>query len=74
MICHRNCHALLRFSCDEMMQTSQLKPTFFLAQDNFDQKRWIEGLREIRRAVIKSAMGNDGGSPTSPRTPAAARS
>jgi len=74
MICHRNCHALLRHSCDEICQANLLKPTFFLAQDNFDQKRWIEGLREIRRAVIKSIAGNETGSPTSPRTPAAARS
>jgi len=60
LMCHRNCHSLLRVSCEEMQKTKHIKPVFFLAQDSDDQKRWLTGLQEMRRLALKQlASEND---------------
>jgi len=72
LLCHRNCHLLVRSWCEEVTQSSTVTATYIMAQDHYDQRRWVEGLREIRRIAAKVG-GQDIGSPGTPHTPNAHR-
>ena len=52
-MCHKNCLALINVSCNEQQVLRTTKPTYFMATDPTEKKRWIQGLEFHRKEVEK---------------------
>ncbi|KAJ3170832.1 hypothetical protein HDU87_008717 [Geranomyces variabilis] len=55
MICHRSCKATIDLSCLETQALANAQPLYFLAQDQTDRTRWLQGLEYFRREALRGS-------------------
>lgn len=53
-VCHKSCQNYLEISCQEVMNLRNIRPKFFMAQDNHDRNKWIQGLLYYRNEYEKT--------------------
>jgi len=53
-VCHKSCQNYLETTCQEVMKLRNIKPKYFMAVDNHDKYRWIQGLEYFRSEWEKS--------------------
>lgn len=54
IVCHKSCQNYLETSCQEVMKLRNIKPKYYMAVDNHDKYRWIQGLEYFRNEWEKS--------------------
>ncbi|OUM70490.1 hypothetical protein PIROE2DRAFT_1357, partial [Piromyces sp. E2] len=52
--CHKHCQNYLEKTCQEVMNLRNIKPKYFMAQDDHDKYKWIQGLEYFRSEYEKS--------------------
>ncbi|KAJ3161729.1 CDC42 binding protein kinase [Geranomyces michiganensis] len=56
MICHRSCKSTIDLSCQETQALATAQPLYFLAQDQVDRTRWLQGLEYFRREAQRGSV------------------
>ncbi|KAI8800892.1 hypothetical protein BJ742DRAFT_685676, partial [Cladochytrium replicatum] len=51
---HKHCKTLIDVSCSDFQYVNNLKPLYFLAQDQTEKQKWIAGLEHFRREYEKT--------------------
>jgi len=54
IVCHKSCQNYLETTCQEVMNLRNIKPKYFMATDNHEKNKWIQGLEYYRNEYEKT--------------------